>query len=144
MANYPLPVFHFTVEWGGNRVGFTEVSGLDQETQPIEYREGSYPDYFVTKMPGMQKFGQISMKRGVLKGDNDFATWFTTVNLNQIERRDLTVSLLNENHEPVMVWTLFNAWPCKLTGISLNATGNEVAVEAIDVCFEKLTTQVLA
>ncbi|MGZ4037116.1 MAG: phage tail protein, partial [Bacteroidia bacterium] len=81
---YPLPVFHFQVEWGGTRIGFTEVSGLDYELQPIEYREGSSFNYNVTKMPGMPKFGNITLKRGVIKGDNDFAKWITTVKLNQI------------------------------------------------------------
>ena len=45
MAQYPLPVFHFTVEWGGTRVGFSEVTGLTQENQAIEYRDGSFPEY---------------------------------------------------------------------------------------------------
>ncbi|HLP10614.1 MAG TPA: phage tail protein [Flavobacteriales bacterium] len=144
MAQYPIPVFHFIVEWGGNRVGFTEVSGLDREVQAIEYREGNSPNYFVTKMPGMEKFGNLTLKRGVFAGDNDFVAWLTTVKLNTIERRDLTISLLNENHEPMMVWKALNCWPCKLTGVSLNSTGNEVAVESIDVCFEQLLTEVLA
>ena len=38
MANYPLPKFHFIVDWGGARMGFTEVTGLDFETEVIEYR----------------------------------------------------------------------------------------------------------
>ncbi len=143
-ANYPLPVFHFQVEWGGQRIGFTEVSGLDQELQPIEYREGSSYNYQVTKMPGMPNFGNITLKRGVIKGDNDFAAWLTTVKLNQIERRDLTISLLNENHEPVMVWKVSSGWPCKITGIGLKSTGNEVAIEGIEICHEGLTTEVLA
>ena len=53
--NYPLPKFHFSVEWGGKRIGFTEASGLDAETEVIEYREGSSPEYSKVKMPGMQK-----------------------------------------------------------------------------------------
>jgi phage tail-like protein len=144
MADYPFPVFHFRMEWGGARIGFTEISGLDQELQPIEYREGSSFEYQVTKMPGMPKFGNITGKRGVMKSDNDFAKWLTTVKLNQIERRDLTISLLNENHEPVMVWKVKNAWPCKLQGVSLKSTGNEVAIESIELCHEGLTTEVLA
>lgn len=143
-TNYPLPVFHFQVEWGGQRIGFTEVSGLDQELQPIEYREGSSYDYQVTKMPGMAKQGNITLKRGVIKADNDFAIWLTTVKMNQIERRDLTISLLNEEHAPVMVWKAFACWPCKIQGVGLKSTGNEVAIETLELCLEKLTTEVLA
>jgi phage tail-like protein len=57
-------------------------------------------------MPGMQKFSNITMKRGTFKGDNDFYNWWNTVALNTIERRDLTISLLNETHEPVVVWKI--------------------------------------
>jgi phage tail-like protein len=136
---YPVPVFHFRVEWGGARIGFTEVSGLTTELQPIEYREGASYQYNVTKMPGMPKFADISLKRGIFTGDNEFYTWITTVQLNKIERRDITISLLNENHEPVMVWKVSNAWPSKVEGPSLKSTGNEVAIESITLVHEGIT-----
>src|SRR5687767_10554300 len=129
---YPLPVFHFQVEWGGSRIGFTEVSGLSVENQPIEYREGNSPEYHKIKMPGMQQFSNISLKRGITKGDNELFLWLNTVSLNNIERRDLTISLLNESHEPVVVWKVKNAWPTKVEGPTLNSTGNEVAVESAE------------
>lgn len=141
---YPIPVFHFQVEWGGTRIGFTEVTGLDYELQPIEYREGNSPEYNVIKMPGMAKFGNIGLKRGIVKSDNDFYKWITTVKLNQIERRDLTISLLNENHEPVAVWKIKNAWPTKVTGPGLKATGNEVAIESVDLVHEGITGEILS
>ena len=102
MAEYPLPKFHFQVEWAGTRIGFTEITGLDVETEIIEYRDGSMPEYSKTKMPGMQKFSNITMKRGVFASDNEFYAWWNTVALNTIERRDLTISLLDEEHAPVM------------------------------------------
>ena len=97
---YPVSVFHFQVEWGGTRVGFTEVSGLTIEVQPIDYREGSYKDYQVTKMPGIPQFTNITLKRGIFRADNEFYQWLTTIQLNQVERRDITISLLNEDHQP--------------------------------------------
>lgn len=138
-ANYPVPVFHYTVSWGGTRVGFTEVSGLTTELQPIEYREGNSFDYNVTKMPGMPKFSDITLKRGVFTKDNEFYDWLITVQLNKIQRRDLTISLLNENHEPVMTWKIRDAWPSKVEGPSLKSTGNEVAVESITIVHEGIT-----
>lgn len=140
-AQYPLPVFHFTVQWGGTRVGFSEVSGLTQEVQPIEYRDGSFPEYSAIKMPGLRKFSNIVMKRGVFKSDNDFAKWLSTVKLNTVERRDLVISLLNENHEPVMVWKAHNAFPVKVEGPQLKASGNEVAIESIELAHEGLEVQ---
>jgi phage tail-like protein len=137
-AQYPLPVFHFRVEWGGTRIGFSEVSGLTQEIQAIEYRDGSFPEYSSIKMPGLRKYNNITLKRGVIKADNDFFKWLSTVKLNTIERRDITISLLNESHDPVMVWKVLNAFPVKVEGPQLKAAGNEVAIESIEVAHEGL------
>jgi phage tail-like protein len=141
MANYPIPKFHFRVEWGGTRIGFTEVSGLDVETEVIEYREGSSPEYHKTKMPGMQKFGNITLKRGTFKSDNEYFNWWNTVKLNTIERRDITISLLNENHEPVVTWKIKNAFPIKVQSTDLKADGNEVAIESLEIAHEGLSIE---
>ena len=140
-ATYPLPVFHFKVEWGGANVGFSEASGLDQEMQVIEYRDGNMPDYSTIKMPGLHKFSNITLKRGIMKGDNEFFTWLNTVKMNTIERRDLVISLLNEEHEAVMVWKAVNAFPIKVQGPALKANGNDVAIESIELAHEGLTLQ---
>lgn len=140
-AQYPLPAFHFTVEWGGKRVGFSEVSGLTQEIQAIEYRDGSFPEYSSIKMPGLRKFSNITLKRGIVKADNDFFKWLSTVKLNTVDRRDLVISLLNEEHQPVMVWKTHNAFPVKVEGPSLKASGNEVAIESIEIAHEGLELQ---
>jgi phage tail-like protein len=135
---YPLPAFHFSVQWGGTRIGFSEVSGLTQEVQAIEYRDGASNEYSTIKMPGLRKFTNITLKRGVIKSDNDFAKWLSTVKLNLVERRDLTISLLNESHEPVMTWTVLHAFPVKVEGPQLKASGNEVAIESIEIAHEGL------
>lgn len=141
MANYPIPAFHFKVEWGGKNVSFSEVSGLTQEVQLIEYRDGNSPDYSTIKMPGLHKYNNITLKRGISKSDNDFFGWLNTVKLNTVERRDLTISLLNENHEPVMIWKAHNAFPVKVEGPGLKASGNEVAIESIEIAHEGIVLQ---
>ena len=141
MAQYPLPKFHFRVEWGGTRIGFTEVTGLEVSTDLIEYRDGASTEYSKIKMPGMQKFGNITMKRGIFKSDNEYYNWWNTHALNTIERRDITVSLLNESHEPVVVWKIKNAWPVKVQSTDLKGDGNEVAIETIEIAHEGLTMQ---
>lgn len=141
MAEYPLPKFHFRVEWGGAKIGFTEVSGLEVSTDVIEYRDGFSPVYSKIKMPGIPKFGNITMKRGTFAGDNDFVKWYNSISLNTVERRPLTISLLNEKHEPVIVWKVQNAFPVKVTSTDLKADGNEVAIETIEVAHEGLTIQ---
>jgi len=141
MAQYPIPKFHFQVEWGGSKIGFTEVTGLEVSTEVIEYRDGASREYHKVKMPGQQKFSNITMKRGTFKGDNEFYGWWNTVALNTIDRRDLTISLLNESHEPVIVWKIKNAWPVKVQSTDLKADGNEVAIETIEIAHEGLTIQ---
>ena len=138
---YPVSVFHFQVEWGGTRIGFTEVSGLTIELQTIDYREGSSLEYHVSKMPGIPQYSNITLKRGVFRADNEFFQWLNTVKKNNIERRDLTISLLNEEHEPVMVWKVKEAFPCKVEGPTLNSTGNEVAIETVELCHEGLAIE---
>jgi len=141
MAEYPLPKFHFQVEWGGTKIGFTEVTGLEVTTEKIEYRDGASKEYHKVRMPGMQTFGDLTLKRGVFAGDNEFYNWWKTVALNKIERRDITISLLNEAHQPVVVWKIKNAWPTKVTSTDLNASGNETAIESLVITHEGLTME---
>ena len=140
-ARYPLPVFHFTVQWGGARIEFSEVTGLTQENQAIEYRDGSFPNHSSIKQPGLRKFSNITLKRGVVARDNDFFAWLSTVRLNAVERRDLVISRLNEKHAPVMTWKLQRAFPVKVEGPQLKASGNEVAIESIELAHEGLEVQ---
>lgn len=141
MAEYPIPKFHFQVDWGGTKIGFTEVTGLEVTTEKIEYRDGASPEYNKIAMPGMQTFGDLTLKRGIFAGDNEFYEWWNSVSLNTIERRDITISLLNESHEPVVVWKVKNAWPTKVTSTDLNSTGNETAIETLVVAHEGLTME---
>lgn len=141
MANYPLPKFHFRVEWGGSKIGFTEVTGLNIENEMIEYRDGSSPEYHKIKMPGLQKYGNITLKRGMFNGDNEFFLWLSTVSLSKIERRDVSIALLNENHVPVYIWRVKNAFPVKVVAPDLKSDANEVAVETIEIAHEGLVIE---
>lgn len=141
MAEYPIPKFHFEVQWGGTRIGFTEVTGLEVSTEKIEYRDGASKEYHKIRMPGMQTFGDLTLKRGIFAADNEFYDWWNTVALNTIERRDITISLLNESHEPVVIWKVKNAWPSKVTSTDLNASGNETAIETLVLAHEGLTME---
>jgi len=84
-------------------------------------------------MPGMAKLGNIVLKRGIVAGVNEFYDWLKAIKLNQVERRDITISLLNEKHQPAMVWKVSNAFPVKIQAPSLKATGNELAIETLEI-----------
>lgn len=133
-ATYPVPVFHFQVKWGGDRIGFSDVSGLNFTRDVIEYRDGSSPEYHPEKITGMEKFGNITLKRGIFEGDNQLFQWFSAVNLSKPDRRTLTIDLLNEEHEPILTYTLIDAFPCKFDGVAFKSTGTELAIESVEVC----------
>jgi phage tail-like protein len=136
---WPLPKFHFQVKWDKNVMLFQEVSGLDVESTPVEYRHGDSPAFSAIRMPGIKKYGNVTLKKGVFKSDNKFWDWFNQIKMNTIKRVPVTISLLDEAGKPVMVWTLTNAWPTKITGTDLKAEGKEVAVECIEIAHEGLT-----
>jgi phage tail-like protein len=145
-GDYPIPKFHFQVEWGENfRIGFTEVSGLDFETEVIEYREGNSKKYNKTKQPGLTKFSNVTLKRGTFEGDFDYyKEWRKTYFFQEGNktgsqyRRTVTIKLLNESHEAIITWKLLNAWPSKIQSTDLKADGNEVAIETMELVHEGL------
>ena len=136
---WPMPKFYFQVKWDSQVMRFQEVSGLDIQSEEIKYRHGDSPEFSVIKMPGMKKVGNITMKKGVFKGDNKFWDWFNQIKMNTIKRLPVTISLLDEGGNATMVWTLTNAWPTKITGTDLKSEGNEVAIETIEIVHEGLT-----
>lgn len=135
---YPEVAFHFVVRAGFTQISFSEVSGLTVEKEKVEYRGGASPEFNKIAMPGMTKFSDITLKRGVVVGDNELYEWFNTAALNKAERRDLTISLLNESHVPTMTWKVKNAFALKVEGPTLKADGNEVAIESVTIAHEGL------
>lgn len=139
---WPLPKFHFSVDIGSQtNLPFQEVSGLDTETQVIEYRAGNSKAFSTIKMPGIAKFGNVTMKKGIFVKDNNFFDMYSKIQMNLIERVTVTIKLLDQDGNPTMVWTLANAWPTKITGTDLKSDGNEVAVETIEFAHEGLKIQ---
>jgi phage tail-like protein len=137
---YPLTSFHFTVSWGGDNIGFSEVSGLSVENQPIEYRDGLMSAKTLPlKRPGLRKAGNISLKRGIVAANNDLYAWFNNFGEPNVTRRTLVITLLNDEGNPVFVWTISEAWPVKCEGPGLKASGNEIAIETLELAHEGIT-----
>ncbi len=138
---WPLPKFYFMVTFGSinNSVAFQEVSGLDTETQSIEYRHQDSDVFSTIKMPGIAKTGNVTLKKGVFVKENAFWKWYEAIKMNTIKRETVVIKLLDESGAPTMTWTLSNAWPTKITGNDLKSDGNEVAVETLELAYEGLT-----
>jgi phage tail-like protein len=79
--------------------------------------------------------------RRVATTSSPFFAWFKSANLASVVRKDVTISLLDEAGGVTMVWTLSNAWPTKITGTDLKATGNEVAIETVVLAHEGLRVE---
>lgn len=139
-AIWPLPAFSFQVTWGSQaKIPFQEVSGLDTETQILEYRHSNSPAYSTIKMPGIKKFGNVTMKKGIFVKDNSFWAWYSQITMNTIARVSVVVQLLDEKGNATMTWTLANAWPTKISAPTLKSDGNEVAIQTIEIAHEGLT-----
>ncbi len=139
-AIWPLPKFYFQVSWGSTtNLSFQEVTGLEAETQIIEYRHSNSKQFSTIKMPGIAKYGNVTMKKGIFVNDNSFWKWYSQIQMNTIARIDVVIQLLDENGKATMQWTLKNAWPTKIQGTDLKSDGNEVAVETIEIAHEGLT-----
>ena len=139
---WPLPAFHFQVSIGAALQGaFSEVTGLNSETEEIEYRHGNSNNYSPIKMPGIRKVGNVTLKRGIFKSDNSFWDWYGCIQQNTIKRQNVVITLLDEKGATTMQWTLNNAWPTKISGPDMKSDGNEVAVHTIELAFETLSVR---
>lgn len=139
--NYPLPRNHFRVVWGGSNLGFSEVSGLTIEINAPAFRDGYSTENSKVTMPGLLRYPNLVLKRMVVKGDNDCFNWIKTVKLNTAERRDITISLLNENHEPAVTWKFRNAFPVKLDYSPLDAHNCSPMMEIMEVAHEGMIVE---
>ena len=139
-TQYPLPRFHYQVDWAGAKLNFTEVTGMDQQVEVIEYRHSDSKDFGKIKMPGMRKYSNLTMKRGKFEGDFGYDDWLGEISNERADaRRDVVIRLLNEKHEPVAVWKATRCFPVKVAAPDLKSDANEVAIETIEVAHEGLS-----
>lgn len=156
-SGFPIPKFFFSVARLGAEfnnaedIGFTEVSGLDYSVDIIEYRAGNDPNFSKIKMPGMRKFSNVTLKKGIIQGfkdaNSDFYSWIAsgqsdgTVRKRTDYRKSITITLKDEEGNEVVAWNLINAFPIKVTFTDLKADANEAAVETLELAIEDLTVE---
>lgn len=129
---------NFRLEVGGLTVAsFSEASGLVAEGDAVDYREGDEKVNWVRKLIGLRKFNQIVLKRGYTK-NRELWEWYGRIATGVNDRRDGAIVLMDEGRKDVIRWEFVKAWPNKIEGPSLNATGNEVAMESVELVHEGL------
>jgi phage tail-like protein len=137
----PYANFNFMLEIDGITVaGFSEVTGLNAESTPIEYREGNEA-LTTRKLPGLLKYSNLTLKRGVTD-QKDLFEWVKTVEDGDVRRlKSMSVVLLDEQRNEAARWNLRFAWPTKYTVPDLKANANEIAIETLELCHEGLERQ---
>ena len=139
----PVRVFNFRVEIDGlTAASFSEVSGLSADGDPVDYREGKDPTNIVRKLQGLRKVPPLRFMRGYTEND-ELWQWYLRIFQGQNDRRNGSVILMNEAHVDVLSWNFINAWINKIEGPALNATGNQVAIEAMELHHEGLTLEIV-
>ena len=134
----PYANFNFLVELGGETAaGFAEVDLGGARIDVIEYREGADRVNATRKLPGHAHYANVVLRRGIT-GDSTLWRWFDEVRDGNVSRRDVAVVLLDESRQPVVRWTLQNAFPVKWEGPDLNAKGNEAAIETLELAVERI------
>lgn len=135
--NYEVEINGISQDGASVKGSFSEVSGLEVEMEVIEYRNGS-EDITVRKLPGLKKFTNVTLKRGII-GDLTFWNWILAAMNGSAQRADMSIILLDENRKAVMRWNFIRAWPCKWKGPVLIAKGKEVAIETLEICHEGMS-----
>ena len=139
MAGYPNAKFRYKVEIDGIEAGgFTEVTGSDISIEAIEYREGDMTAETPMKVPGLKKYGNLTLKQGMTDSKVMY-DWLAAGIQGAVERKTVTITLLNDTQAPVASWQAINAWPTKYTAPDFNATASEIAIETLEIVHEGLT-----
>jgi len=137
----PITNFQFMVDFGGETTSFQEVILPESEIDVIEYRDGSDVSAGVRKLSGRVKYSNLILRRGLIKS-SELYEWFKQTKQGILERKDITVSILNDEREPFAIWKLKNCWPTKYNSSVLKATGNEVIMEILEIATEDVDLEI--
>lgn len=135
----PYVNFNFLVELDGIiQAGFRECSGLESTTEVIDHRQGG-DNTTVYKLPGKTSYSDITLKWG-LTDSRELYDWRRSVISGQVQRKSGSIVVYDLAHQlEVVRWNFVSAWPTKWEGPTLNAIGNEVAVESLVLAHEGIT-----
>src|SRR6185369_5392192 len=138
-SDYPLPVYNYRVEIGGEAVAFSEVSGLSISYETSTYKEsptaGGSPGPRMMLIPGQRASAKVTLKKGLVRGASLKALygWIRTIQINQVEKKDIFVRLCDEKGAAVISWKVVNAFPTKLDAPSFDAKSNDAAIESMEL-----------
>lgn len=115
-----------------------EVTGLDDDSDVIDYLAGPNSQFTTTKTPGIAKSANVVLKNVTYADAAEFWSWYQRVKLNTVERSNLTIALLDDSGEPSMVWTVTNATPVKVSPVDPKTDGQATKVASVEMAHEGL------
>ncbi len=133
--------FRFRVEIDGiTQAGFSEVQVGETTIEAIEYREGNEPTH-VRKLPGLTKYGNVTLKWGATTSNELFSWWKAGAD-GEVQRRQMVVSLLDEQKNVVKRWMMRNVWPVRYAVSPLVAVdGCVVVTETLECAVESMVAE---
>ncbi len=142
-AGLPL-AFYFSVDIEGvGTMAFQEVSGLDADIRPVEFREGGNLSA-AHRLPGRRQPDAVTLKRGVATDSDRLRDWINPGLADAIVPRTVTITLSDDRGQPVCIWKLTDAWVAKVTLDALNAKAGDVAIEALHLAYHAITKESLS
>ena len=144
---YPPVGFHFNVSFlgigGDNDSRFQTVGGLSVEYEVEHIKEGG-ENRFEHKLPGRAKYPDLVLKRGLLVDSHVIQWCIDGLQNRQFTPAIININLLNEAHDPLMSWMVFDAWPKKWTVSDFNAQDNAIVIETLEICYSHFTSKLLS
>jgi len=137
-ATWSSVKFAFRVTIGDTEILFQEVTGLNAEAPVIEYRAVTSKEFSTVKMPGMKKYNNVTLNKGVFKDDKALSDMYHLVVTETFERKKITISLLDETNAVAMSWELINAFPVKMTTTDTKSGDNNATVVTMELAHQGL------
>lgn len=138
-AEYPISAFRYKATIGGEDIAFSEISGLNVGYESTEYKEATSEGIRTILVLGQRDTPTVTLKRGLFEKSLGLYNWLNAISTDDFEKKDVVISMLNNNNEAVMTWTITNAFPTKFEGPSLDAKSNDVTFQSLEIKGNMLT-----
>ncbi len=145
--SYPLPSYNYVVEINGESIAFSQVSGLSMGFETTTYKqspvESGVPGPVVMRMPAQSSDINITLQKGIVRGKSvpQLYEWLNSTQINQVEKKDINISLMDETGAPVFTWKVINAFPTGLEAPTFDANSNDAAIENLKLMADRISME---
>ncbi|MBL4706950.1 MAG: phage tail protein [Flavobacteriales bacterium] len=133
ITDYPISAFRYSATIGGTAISFSEISGLNMDYDTTEYKEAAAGGVRTIQVAGQRQAPSLTLKRGLFKDGLELYEWFNSIHTGKFTKKEVVISLLDNENKSIMTWKVMNAFPTKFEGPSLDAKSNEVSFQSIEI-----------